>query len=124
MTSFISNNTHYTTREIVSPNVVRFSIRSTLTDAGVPVDGLIPRFTLTLDNEDLNLSPEKMKAHFPFENPHGLRYAKESNRLIFYFPTEKTRVTVDIQFLPGKAPGNMAALDTVAKGIQIVREEK
>ncbi|MBN8540160.1 MAG: hypothetical protein J0L82_07230 [Deltaproteobacteria bacterium] len=122
MTSFISNNTHYTIREIISVDEVRFSIRSTLTDSGVPMDELIPRFTATRENTAQNISAKNAEELFPLTNPDGLRYRLENNRLVFYFPNEKSVVNVAIQFLPGNAPGNRAALESLAKEIQVVTE--
>ena len=120
--SFISNNTHYTVREVISPNEVRFSIRSTLTRAGVQVDELIPTFIATHENADPNLSMENVAELFPLINPDGLLYRLENKQMVFYFPKEKSLVNVVIQFLPGNAPGNRAALETVAKEIQVVTE--
>lgn len=122
LSSFVSNNTHYTVREINSPDEVRFSIRSTLTNAGVQVDELIPRFTATREVTDPTLSTTKIDEHFPLTNPHGLRYRMENNRLVFFFQKEKSLVNIGIQFLPGNAPGNRLALETVAKEIQVVTE--
>ena len=83
MHGFISNNTHYTDREIVSNNEVRFSIRSTLSHAGVPVDELIPQFFVTRENSDPILSSKKAEELFPLTNPDGLRYRLENQRLVF-----------------------------------------
>lgn len=78
LSSFVSNNTHYTAREILSPNEVRFSILSTLNLSGDPVDELTPRFTATREIADPPLSTKK----------------------------------------------NRGALETVAKEIQVVTEQK
>lgn len=123
MISFISNNTHYTVREVISPSEVRFSIQSTLTRAGVHVDELIPRFTATHETLDPNVSPKKFEELFPLTNPDGIRYRLENGKLVFYFPNEKSLVNVAIQFLPGNAPGNRAALEAVAKEVQVVTED-
>lgn len=120
MVSFISNNTHYTKREIVSPTEVRLSIESTLKDAGVPVDELIPRFTIIQANDIFEAADLKQK--FPLVNPEGLHYRKEPNKLVFYFPDDKSSLTISIQFLPGNAPANQAALELVAKTVQVVTE--
>ena len=90
--------------------------------AGVPVDELIPRFFVTRGNTDPSLTSKKTEELFPLTNPDGLRYRLENNRLVFYFPNEKSVVSIAIQFLPGNAPGNRSALESVAKEIQVVSE--
>jgi hypothetical protein len=93
-----------------------------LRHAGVPVDELIPRFIATRENTDPSLSAKKAEELFPLTNPDGLRYRLEHQRLVFYFPKDKSLVNVAIQFLPANAPANRAGLELVAKEIQVVSE--
>ena len=122
ISNFVSNNTHFTNRDVISKDEVRLAIHSTLSKSGVPIDELIPRFVVTRENEISNLDEATAIKLFPQKNPFGLLYRNEANRLVFYFGKNKALMNIAIQFLPGNAPGNKAALESVANVVQVVTE--